>query len=213
MPINSFTIYVASYHAYVGHYSADVNYFSSVGRDNSPLHAPPSGGSWGGNGVYAYGTNSIFPNQTYQNANYWVDVVLQPGPPPTLTSIAVTPANPTIVTGATQQFTATGTYSDSSTQNITSQVSWNSSTPAVATINASGLASGVSAGQHDDFGDSVWRDGSDKLTVQTAPLAITTGTSPAQWNCECRLIRRTLAANGGTPPYTWSIVSGSLPPD
>ena len=146
VPINSFTIYVASYHANVGHYSGDPNYFSAVGRDNSPLHAPPSGGSWGSNGVYAYGANSIFPNQTYQNTNYWVDVVLQAGPPPTLTSIAVTPNNPTISTGATQQFTATGTYSDSSTQNITSQVSWNSSTPAVATINASGLASGVSAG-------------------------------------------------------------------
>ena len=112
VPINSFTIYIASYHANSGHYSADPNYFSSLGRDNSPLHAPPSGGSWGTNDVYAYGANSTFPNQTFNNTNYWVDVVLQAGPPPTLTSIAVTPANPTIPTGATQQFTATGTYSD-----------------------------------------------------------------------------------------------------
>ena len=33
----------------------------------------------------------------------------------TMQSIAVTPANPSIVKGGTQQFTATGTYSDSST--------------------------------------------------------------------------------------------------
>ncbi len=38
---------------------------------------------------------------------------------PTLQSIAVTPASPSIAKGGTQQFTATGTYSDNSTQNIT----------------------------------------------------------------------------------------------
>ncbi len=37
----------------------------------------------------------------------------------TLQSIAVTPANPSIAKGVTQQFTATGTYSDSSTANVT----------------------------------------------------------------------------------------------
>ncbi len=67
-------------------------------------------------------------------------------PPPTLTSIAVTPANPTITKGATQQFTATGTYSNSSTANITSQVTWVSGTTSVATITSGGLASGVGAG-------------------------------------------------------------------
>jgi len=41
-------------------------------------------------------------------------------------SIAVTPANPTIAKGTTQQFTATGTYNDGSTQDITAteRVSW-----------------------------------------------------------------------------------------
>src|SRR5205823_11986904 len=39
--------------------------------------------------------------------------------PATLVSIAVTPANPSIPKGTTQQFTATGTYPDGSTQNPT----------------------------------------------------------------------------------------------
>ncbi len=39
----------------------------------------------------------------------------------TLQSIAVTPANPSIAKGATQQFTATGTYSDGTTQNLTAR--------------------------------------------------------------------------------------------
>ena len=67
-------------------------------------------------------------------------------PAPTLQSIAVTPANPSIGKGLTQQFTATGTYSDSSTQNLTSQVTWASATPAVATINTTGLATAVNTG-------------------------------------------------------------------
>lgn len=69
------------------------------------------------------------------------------GPPgKKLTSIAVAPANPTIKVGATQQFTATGTYSDNTTADVTAQVTWNSATTSVATITAGGLASGVSGG-------------------------------------------------------------------
>ena len=64
----------------------------------------------------------------------------------TLQSIAVTPVSPTIAKGATQQFTATGTYSDSSTANITASVSWNSATTTMATITAGGLATGVGVG-------------------------------------------------------------------
>ena len=41
---------------------------------------------------------------------------------------------------------ATGTYSDGSTEVLTSTVTWTSGTVGVATINSSGLATGVSAG-------------------------------------------------------------------
>jgi len=75
--IASNTVYVASYHASNGHYSEDDNYFASKGVDNPPLHALTNGVS-GGNGVYAYGASSAFPNQTWSAANYWVDVVFSP---------------------------------------------------------------------------------------------------------------------------------------
>jgi hypothetical protein len=65
---------------------------------------------------------------------------------PTLKSIAVTPASPSITKGATQQFTATGTYSDGSAKNITTSVNWASGTTSVATIGTSGLATGVGVG-------------------------------------------------------------------
>jgi hypothetical protein len=65
----------------------------------------------------------------------------------TLLSIAVTPAGPSVVKGTTQQFTATGTYSDSTTQNLTASVMWASGTAAVATIGAgTGLATAVTTG-------------------------------------------------------------------
>lgn len=60
---------------------------------------------------------------------------------PTLTSIAITPTSPTNIRRlATQQFTATGTYSDSSTADITTSVSWASSNTTSATI---GLHTGL----------------------------------------------------------------------
>lgn len=49
--------------------------------------------------------------------------------PATLTSIAVTPASPTIPNGTPLQFTATGTYSDATTVDLTSSVTLASATP------------------------------------------------------------------------------------
>jgi len=67
-------------------------------------------------------------------------------PPPTLSSIAVTPATPSVTEGSSQQFRAEGTYSDSSAKDITSSVSWTSSKQAVATIASGGMAQAVAAG-------------------------------------------------------------------
>ncbi|MBC7977011.1 MAG: Ig-like domain-containing protein [Myxococcales bacterium] len=59
-----------------------------------------------------------------------------------LRTIAVTPVGPSIAAGTKRQFTATGTFSDLSTQNITSQVAWTSSDLAVATISDDGATKG-----------------------------------------------------------------------
>jgi hypothetical protein len=72
--ITANTTYVASYFAPNGGYAADTNYFTNSGVDGSPLHAPSSAAS-GGNGVYAYNSSSTFPNQSWDDTNYWVDVV------------------------------------------------------------------------------------------------------------------------------------------
>lgn len=65
---------------------------------------------------------------------------------PSLVSITVTPANASLIPGASRKFAATGTYSDNSTKDLTSGVAWTSSDKAVATIDAAGLATSISAG-------------------------------------------------------------------
>src|SRR5262249_2686898 len=66
----------------------------------------------------------------------------------TLKSIAVTPASPAhLKVGATQAFTATGTYSDNSTADPLSSVPGAPGTTATATTSATtGVATGVAAG-------------------------------------------------------------------
>lgn len=66
--------------------------------------------------------------------------------PAVLVSLAVAPVNPSITIGATQRFGATGTFSDGQTQDLTNSASWASSQAAVATVSASGLATGWGTG-------------------------------------------------------------------
>jgi hypothetical protein len=65
---------------------------------------------------------------------------------PVLTSIAVTPTSPSIIAGQTQSFTAIGTYSNHSTQNLTGSATWASTNISAATIAPGGVATGVAPG-------------------------------------------------------------------
>ncbi|WP_162932305.1 Ig-like domain-containing protein [Solimonas sp. K1W22B-7] len=61
-------------------------------------------------------------------------------------TISVTPANATLGLGSTQAYVATGNMSNGSTRNLTSQVAWSSTSPAVASISASGLVTPAATG-------------------------------------------------------------------
>ncbi|MGK0480299.1 MAG: hypothetical protein ACJAQ3_000262 [Planctomycetota bacterium] len=94
----------------------------------------------------------------------------------TLVSMAVTPANPSVALGTDQQFVATGTYTDASTQDLTTSVTWSSAAPGTATISnaggskglASSVATGTAAITAADPGTGV--NGSTSLTVTPAAL-------------------------------------------
>jgi hypothetical protein len=68
--ITAGTTYVASYHT-PGNYAYDQNYFAAA-YVNSPLSVPAGGG------VYAYGTSNTFPSSSWNNSNYWVDILMTP---------------------------------------------------------------------------------------------------------------------------------------
>ena len=67
--------YIASYYASEGGYAAD-EFGLTDGIESGPINLLPSD-SLGGNGVYHYGLGGGFPTQTYNDTNYWVDVVYQ----------------------------------------------------------------------------------------------------------------------------------------
>jgi hypothetical protein len=84
------TTYVASYYAPAGGYAVTGGYFASSGMDAAPLHAL-SNSAAGGNGVYGYGTGGGFPTQSFNSANYWVDVFFS-------TSVSVSTASMSVST-------------------------------------------------------------------------------------------------------------------
>jgi len=57
----------------------------------------------------------------------------------TITALQIAPTNASIQPGVTQQYTATATYGNNTTGDVTSQVTWSSSLASVATINSAGV--------------------------------------------------------------------------
>ena len=82
VPITAGTTYVASYHT-SGNYSADPNLFATAitntitnANESLTLTAPSSAAS-GGNGVYAYGSDSLMPTNSFNATSYGVDVIFK----------------------------------------------------------------------------------------------------------------------------------------
>ncbi len=98
--------------------------------------------------------------------------------PASLTSITVTPANTTIFLGAAQQFTALANFSDGTTQDLTTQVTWRSSNKTIAAVSnafgSNGLATPIRVGSTNISATFVYAGapvaGTTGLTVSSAPL-------------------------------------------
>ncbi len=90
--VSAGTTYVAAYYAPNGRYSATLDYFDSDVLNN-PLRSVSPGG------VYLYGNG--FPNQTYLNSNYYVDVVFTPAndDPPAVTTVSPAAGATSVSTG------------------------------------------------------------------------------------------------------------------
>ena len=94
-----------------------------------------------------------------------------PAPPQvTLTSIAMSPPAPSLAAGTTVQLSAVGMYSNATTADLSAKVTWSSSSAAVATVNAAGLVTGVTAGTAEITATSGGQTGHATVTVTSATL-------------------------------------------
>jgi sugar lactone lactonase YvrE len=125
------------------------------------LSGTPAAGTGGTYNITFTASNGVLPIATQ---NFTLNVTSA-----VLSSITVAPANGSVPTGLTQQFTATGHYSDGSTQDVTSGVTWTSSATFVARITSGGLATGVAQGRTTITAAQGSIRGSSTLTV-IAPL-------------------------------------------
>jgi len=96
---------------------------------------------------------------------------------PLLLSITVSPSVASVAQGATQQFTATGIYSDLSTKDLTNTVTWSSAQGTLATISNAlgfqGLATGLLPGL-----DTITATDPSSLLSGTGALTVLPGVLP-----------------------------------
>jgi hypothetical protein len=111
-------------------------------------------------------------------------------------AIAITPADASLPIGGSLQLAATGTYADSSTAIITSQVAWSTATPAIATVSnaqgSAGLASALALGTTTVQASLGGVTGTTSLTVSAATL-VSIAITPASSNVPAGTVQPTTA--------------------
>ena len=127
----------------------------------------PSGLPFSGSGPFRYTITAAYTPAGGSRfvAGSSAPVTVTQTAPVVLTSIAVTPASPSLVQGASQQLTATGTYSDGSTQNLTASATWAAGDMTVATVSSTGLARGVAMGSTNVSASYLGKTGSSSVAV------------------------------------------------
>jgi trimeric autotransporter adhesin len=98
---------------------------------------------------------------------------------PTLRYITITPTSATIGVGGTAQFSAQAYYSDGTITSATGLVLWSSSATAVATVNSSGLVTGVSLGTATISASAAGTPGATATVTVVTPGPVSLSVSPA----------------------------------
>ncbi len=133
----------------------------------------------------------------------------------TLQSIAVTPATPNLPLGTSQQFTATGTFSDGTMQVITDSVAWSSSSNLVMSVTQSGLATAKDIGTATVTATAGSISGNTLATVNAsnlASIAITSSYSTIAMNTSVQYTATGVFTNGGTINLTGKVTWASSQP-
>src|SRR5262249_26778152 len=116
-------------------FSATANFSDGTTQPVSPFtsftSSDPSVRIFGGRSLFASAAGTTTVTGTFQGFQDSTTVTVGSVP---LTSITVTPANPSIAKGTQEQLTATCNFSDGSTEDCTSQASWVSSSNTTAVV-------------------------------------------------------------------------------
>jgi len=135
-------------------------------------------------------------------------------PSAVLTNVVIAPIAPVIVVTSNQQFTAAGYFNNGSNQTLTSNVTWTSSSPSVASINTNGVALGLTAGSTTIAAISGSVSNSTILTVEATPVITLQPTNnTVSPNGSVTL---SVAATGGGLSYQWRLngtnITGAISP-
>jgi len=129
-----------------------------------------------------------------------------------LLSIAIGPGSPSVVAGTSRQLSATGHYSDGSTQNLTNSVTWLSATPGVATISSTGNVSAELVGTANILAILGTAYGQTTVTV-VAPTLVSIAVSPSNPSARPGLTVQFTATgtytDGSTPSITFAVTWSS----
>lgn len=130
-----------------------------------------------------------------------------------LTSIEISPSSASILQGTTASYTAAGTFADGSTADVTLLSVWTSSNSSVASVGAAANPQPVTCGASANATVTITAaigPISDTATLtcnpppNISPTSVSGGTVNVPYST-------TLTASGGTPGYTWTLLSGTLP--
>lgn len=188
--------------------TASLNWSSS---DSSKVTVGNSGGTKGQITAVAIGAATV--TATNGSTTGQTSVVVAAA---SLNSITITPNNPSVAKGLTKQFTATGSYSDSTSADITTSVTWASSSTSVATISntsgSKGLASSQGTGSTTISATSGSVSGQTTLTV-TSPTLLSISVTPSAPSCPLGTIQVLTAigtyTDGSTQDITASVTWNS----
>jgi hypothetical protein len=159
--------------------TAVANPFTANNTDkfgNNPLYLFARGGS------QAFSSGTMDDLRLYNRALSAAEIsqiysLVAPSGNAVLQTITITPVSVVMNPGATQQFVATGHYSDGSAKDLSSSVTWTSSTTSVATINSNGMATAGAVGSTSIQASSGAINGAASITVN----ATTQVGKPIQW--------------------------------
>jgi uncharacterized protein YjdB len=123
----------------------------------------------------AAGSATIKADDSGVSGTAAITVIAGPPPAPVVTTVTVAPTSASIVAGATTTLQAT--VKDQNGNVMTGQtVTWSTNNPAAASVNSSGVVTGVAAGSATITATSSGKSGTSSITVTAAPLVVTTVT-------------------------------------